>query len=85
MNMNVNINYISGVKLFGINISNNLKWNKHIQSLCSKLNKVFYMITSLIGEQLIYVKKYILYFAKFRSLIRYGIILWRREIESLQV
>ena len=56
---NLEINYISGVKLLGINISNNLKWNNHIQSLCSELNKVFCMITSLIGEQLIYVKKYI--------------------------
>jgi hypothetical protein len=56
---NLEINYISGVKLLGINISNNLQWNNHIQSLGSKLNKVFYMITSLIGEQFIYVKIYI--------------------------
>jgi hypothetical protein len=53
---NLEMNYISGVKLLGINISNNLKWNNHIQSLCSELNKVFCMITSIIGEQLMYVK-----------------------------
>jgi hypothetical protein len=33
--------------------------------------------------QLIYVKKYI--FCKISSLIRYGIILWSGEIESVQV
>jgi hypothetical protein len=55
---NLEINYISGVKL-RVNISNNLKWNNYFQSLCPKLKKVFCMITSLIAEQLIYVKKYI--------------------------
>ena len=31
-------------------ISNNLKWNTHIQFLCSKIRNVFYMITSLRGD-----------------------------------
>ena len=35
------------VFFLGINISNNLKCNIHIQFLCSKLNTVSYMITSL--------------------------------------
>ena len=42
----VEINYSCKVKFLGINISNNLKWNTHIQFLCWKLNKV----TSLRGD-----------------------------------
>ena len=42
---NAEISYTSEVKFLGINISNNLKWNTHIQILCSNLNKVSYMIS----------------------------------------
>jgi hypothetical protein len=44
---NVEISYTSVVKSLGISVSNNLKWNSHIQVLSSKFNKVSYMITSL--------------------------------------
>jgi len=43
----VEISYTSEGKFLGINISNNLKWNTHIQFLYSKLNKVSYMTLSL--------------------------------------
>jgi hypothetical protein len=46
---NVEISYTSAVKFVGVNISNFLKWNSHIQFLRSKLNKVAYMISSLRG------------------------------------
>jgi len=47
---NVEISYTSEVKFVGNNISNNLKWNTHIQLSCSELNKVPYMIWSLRGD-----------------------------------
>jgi len=47
---NADISYTSEVTFVGINISNNLKWNTHIQFLCSKLNKVSYMISSPTGD-----------------------------------
>jgi len=80
---NVDISYTSEVKFLGINISN-LKWNMHIQCLCSKLNKVSYMISSQRGDLSLFVLRNV-YFTKFQSLIRYGIILLGGERESLQV
>jgi hypothetical protein len=35
----VKINYTSQFRFLGINITNNLKWNIHIQSVCKKLSK----------------------------------------------
>ena len=47
---NFEISYTFEVKFLIINISNNLKWNTHIQFLCSKINKVSYMILPLKGD-----------------------------------
>jgi hypothetical protein len=44
---NIKMNYTSQFRFLDINITNNLKWNSHIQSLCLKLNKVCYIIKSL--------------------------------------
>jgi hypothetical protein len=49
------------------------KWNTHIQSLCSKLSKIFYIIKSLRGVLSPNMLRSI-YFGKFQSLLRYGII-----------
>jgi hypothetical protein len=65
-------------------ISNSLKWNTYIQFLCSQLNTVFCMITSLIGDFSLLMLRNI-YFAKFQSLLRHGIILWSGEIENVLV
>jgi len=46
---NVEISYTSEVKFLGIYTSNFLKWNTHIQFLCSQLNKGSNMISSLRG------------------------------------
>ena len=65
----VKISYTSEVKFLGINTSNNLKWNTHIQFLCSKLKKVSYMISSLRGDLDLFMLRNI-YFTNFQSLIR---------------
>jgi hypothetical protein len=78
---NFEISYTYEVKFLRINFSNNLKRNPH-SVLCSKLNKVSYMITSL-RDDLLTLRN--IYWMKFQSLIRYGIILWGGEIESVRV
>jgi hypothetical protein len=43
----INVDYIAEIKFLGIQITDTLKWNTHIQSLASKLCKVTFMIKSL--------------------------------------
>jgi hypothetical protein len=81
---NVEISYTSVVKFLGINISNNLKWDTHIQFLSSKFKKVSFMITSLRGDLGLFMLRNI-YFVIFQSLIRYGIIFCSGEIKSSKV
>jgi hypothetical protein len=40
----VKINYTSQFRFLGINITNKLKWNIHIQSVCKELSKMCYII-----------------------------------------
>jgi len=81
---NAEISYISEVKFLGISISNNLKWNTHVQFLRSKFKEISYMITSLGGDVSLFTLRN-LYFTNFQCLIRYGIILWGGEIDSVRV
>jgi hypothetical protein len=60
-------------KFLGIHVMETLKWNSHIQSLASKLIKVSFMIQSLretLSPNLIHN----IYFAKFQSLLCFGIL-----------
>ena len=81
---NVEIRYTSEVKFLGINISDFIKWNSHIQFLCSQLKKVSYMISSPRGDLSLFILRNT-YFTRFQSLIRYGMILWGGERESVKV
>jgi len=74
----VEINYTSEVQFLGINISNNPKWNTHIQCFMLRLKQgVLY--------DHITMRWWNMYFAKFQCLIRYSIISWGGEIESLNI
>ena len=44
---NMDIAYKSELKLLGIHITDNLKWNAHVCSSSLKLNKVLYLIKSV--------------------------------------
>jgi len=81
---NVKISYTPEDMFLGINVSNNLKWNTHIQFLCSKFKKVSYMISSLRGDLSLFMLRNT-YFTKFQSLIRYGMILWSGESKCVKV
>jgi hypothetical protein len=48
---NSEIAYISKLRFLGINITENLKRNIHIQSLCLNLSKTYCVITSLTHVQ----------------------------------
>ena len=69
------------VKFLGINISNFLKWNTHIQFFMFKVKQG---ISSLRGDLSLFMLRNI-HFTKFQSLTRYGIILWGGERESVKV
>jgi len=71
----MNLDYITETTFLGIHITEILKWNSHVQSLASKLNKVFFMIKSL-KEVLSPNMIRNIYFTKFQSLLRFGILFW---------
>jgi hypothetical protein len=50
-------------------------WSPHIKSLCLKLNKMYYIIKSLKEVTSLFTLRNV-YFAKFQSLISYGLIFW---------
>jgi hypothetical protein len=81
---NAGINYTLQFRFLGINITSNLKWCTHIQTLCLNLSKVCYIIKASRNELSFSILKNI-YFAKFQSLVKYGIILWGGEKESSKV
>jgi hypothetical protein len=68
----MNVDYTAEMKFLGIQITDTLKWNTHIQSLASKLCMVTFIIKSLkevLSPNLIRN----IYFTKFQSLLRFGI------------
>ena len=70
---NLETAYSSELRFLGIDIIENLNWNTHIQSLCSKLSKTSYIVKSLRGGLSPNMLRSI-YFGKFQSLLRYEII-----------
>ena len=56
----------------------NLAWHVQIHSLCASLSKIYYTIKSLrnvMSTQMIWS----IYFAYFKSRLRYGIMFWGGE------
>jgi uncharacterized protein YqgQ len=71
----VTMAYTSEMKFLGIRITDTLKWHSHIQLLANKLSKVAFMIKSLKEILSLYLIQNI-YFAKFHSLLQFGILCW---------
>lgn len=65
----------SSVKLLGFTIDSLLKWDDHIDSLCTKLSRVIYLLRKLKSEL---PGQYLraAYFAFFHSHLTYGTKLW---------
>ena len=72
---NMRVEYITEIKFLGIQIMDTIRWHSHIQSLAGKLGKVAFMIKSL-KEILSPILIRNIYFAKFHSLLRFGIVFW---------
>jgi len=72
---NMNVDYTAEIKLLGIQITDILKWHSHVQLLAGTLCKVAFMIKSrkeVLSPNLIRN----IYFTKFHSLLRFGILFW---------
>ena len=69
------------VRFLDIYITENLKWNVHVCSLCSSLSKVTYNIKSLKAVLSTYMLRSI-YFAHFQLHLRYGSIFWEGDSKS---
>jgi len=79
---NHTINYKSGMKFLGLNITDTLAWHAHIYSLSSNLSKSYFMMKSLkpvISEKSIWN----IYFAYFESKLRFGIMFWGVDSKSI--
>ncbi|PNF39982.1 hypothetical protein B7P43_G15963 [Cryptotermes secundus] len=82
---NKKITYTANLKFLGIYITENLSWSSHIHHLVQKLNKTIYLIKSLRDLVSLPILRSV-YFAKFESLLRYGIIFWgcgQKDIQTV--
>jgi hypothetical protein len=66
------VSYNTETKFLGLYMNENMKWTTHIRYLCSKLNKSFYIISSLRYSVNNVLRT--MYFACFHSHLRYGVI-----------
>jgi hypothetical protein len=78
------IPYKSDVKFLQIQITKNLRWNTHIKSICPNLNKAYFIITML-KETTSYNIISFIYHSYFQSRLKYGIIFWGADKDSIKV
>jgi hypothetical protein len=71
----MNLDYTAETEFLGIHRTDTLQWNSHVESLASKLSKVPFMTKSL-KEILSPNMIQNIYFTKFHSLLRFGILFW---------
>jgi hypothetical protein len=69
------ITYTANLKFLGMYITENLSWASHFHYLIQKLNKAIYLIKSQRDLVSLPILRSV-YFAKFESLLKYGIIFW---------
>jgi hypothetical protein len=81
---NMDIGYKSELKFLGIYITGNLNWNVQIRYLSQKLSKVYYIIKSQKQVMSPHIIRSI-YHANLQSLLRYGIIFWGGDNESINI
>jgi hypothetical protein len=69
------LEYVPDLKFLGIHITETLNWNIHLQTLAHKLSKLSFMIKSLKEILSPYMIRHI-YFTKFQTILRSGILFW---------
>jgi hypothetical protein len=80
----MDIKYRNETKFLGLYLTENVKWDVHINHMCNILNKNYYVIQSLKTVTSIYTLRSI-YFANFHSHLRYGILFWGGDSQSTEV
>jgi hypothetical protein len=69
----MDIKYKNETKFLGLYLTEDVKWDMHINHVCNMLNKNYYVIQSLKTVTGINTLRSI-YFANFHSHLRYGIL-----------
>jgi hypothetical protein len=71
----LDITYKGETKFLGLYLSEDIKWNVHIEHLSNILNRNYYIIQSLKNITRINILRSV-YFARFYSHFRFGILFW---------
>jgi hypothetical protein len=74
----MNLDFTAKTKFLGIHITETLKWNSHVQSFASNLSKVSFVIKFLMEILRTNMIRNI-YFTKFQSFLRFGVLFWRGD------
>ncbi len=67
------IEVATNVKLLGLTVSNNLKWNEHINGIVKKANKIMYFLIQLKRAKVPVVDLKSFYITCIRSVLDYGV------------
>ena len=86
------IDRVEHAVMLGVTISNNLKWNKHIENITSKASQRLFMLTRLKKAGLPWQDILAVYLSKVRSVLEYGCEAWHpglteylhQDIENIQ-
>ena len=78
----INIERVADFNFLGIQLSEDLKWNKHQNNISLKLTKTVCVLNLLKYEYPLAILK-TLYNTLFLSHLNYGILLWGSETESI--
>ncbi len=80
----MDIGYRKEAKFWGLYLTEDIKWDVHIQHLSSTLNENYYVLQSLKTVLSINTLRSI-YFANFHSHRRYGILFWGGDSQSTKI
>ena len=78
---NVDIKYKNETKFLGLYLTEDVKWEVHINHVCNLLNKNYYVLQSLKSVTSLNTLRNV-YFANFHSHLRYGILFWGSDPKS---
>ena len=86
------IERVNSAKMLGVSISDNLKWNEHVEQITCKASKRLYMLTRLKKAGVPSKDILTVYLSKIRSLLEYGCEAWHpglteyldSDIENIQ-
>jgi hypothetical protein len=78
------IQCVPSFKLLGVSIDCNLKWNSHVESICSKANCRIYFLKHLKRSGVELEDLLLFYYTAIRSILEYACPAWHTSITSEQ-